>query len=176
MNRNEPICHNKKRVNSCFSPTIPDRFEFDGSVNDYCSFNFPPGYSIFVEHFTLNDPGPANFVLLDGVHLNYHSEVKWRNRYQIFWEKLRKNNPLRINSIRRHNFSCVKSLKVHFNDIFIEDKGTFRCRVFSSINTKNILRSDRGLPNLCFKFKKLFIVKIRMMIFWTQRDFLSEGL
>ena len=35
----------------------------------------------------------------------------------------------------------------------------------SSINTKNILRSDRGLRNLCFKFKKLFIVKIRMMIF-----------
>ena len=129
MNRNEPICHYQRKVNSCFSSKIPDRFEFDGSVNEYCSFDFPPGHSIFVEHFTLSDPSPANFVLLNGVHLNYHSEVKWRNRHQLFWEKLGKNHPLRVNSVRRNNLPCVKSLKVHFHDTFIEHQGTFRCRV-----------------------------------------------
>ena len=124
MNRNEPICHYEIKTDSCFSSKVPYTFEFDGSVNEYCSFNFPPGYSIFVEHFTLNDPGPANFVLLDGAHLNYHSEVKWTNRHQLFWEKLGKNNPLRINSVRRNNFPCVKSVKEHLNDTFLDNKGT----------------------------------------------------
>ena len=125
MNPDEKICTNKQM--SCFGTQIPRKFDFDGSINDSCSVTFPAGYSIFVEKFTLDEAGPDSFVLLDGKELDYHSEVKWGNRAQLFWKNLPENNPLRDEYIRRDNVQCVRSLKV-FNSYAVGVIYCLRCR------------------------------------------------
>ena len=57
MNSEESICKPYQKDVVCFQK-VPDRFEFDGSSNNSCSLVFPPGYSIYVEEFSL-DQGSA---------------------------------------------------------------------------------------------------------------------
>ena len=111
MNPEESICRPYKKDINCFESSIPDRFISSEKIKDYCSFEFPSGYSIYVEEFILKDAGPNNFVLLDGKHLEYSSKLKWTHRRNIFWAKL-ENGQLREKSNLRPNFQCVKSLKV----------------------------------------------------------------
>lgn len=111
MNQGEEICAGHKKEVSCFETEIPYRFESAGRNSSYCSFNFPAGYSIYVEEFILNDPGPDNFVLLDGNHLNYSPKLEWNDRRRTFWDA-RNTQALEKNSLRRSNYPCVKSLKV----------------------------------------------------------------
>ena len=112
MNQEEGICRPYQAEVRCFDK-IPDRFAFDGNIDGKsCSVIFPPGYSIYIEEFDLKDPGPDNFVLLDGDFLQYHSKLNWDDREQIMWNKLNKNHPLNRKSNRRSNIPCVKTLKV----------------------------------------------------------------
>ena len=112
MNQEEKICRPFQAEVSCFEK-IPNRFEFDGRIDGKsCSLVFPPGYSIYVEEFILNDPGPDNFVLIDGNFLEYRSKLKWEDRGNTFWKKLHQNNPLYKKSTQRSNFPCVAKLKV----------------------------------------------------------------
>ena len=113
MNQEESICRWYQEKINCFNNSIPYRFSSLEKTKNYCSFQFPPGYSIYVEQFILEDAGPNNFVLLDGKHLEYSSKMKWTDRRNIFWDKLENGHPLRKKSIRRQNFQCIKSLKVN---------------------------------------------------------------
>ena len=124
MNQEEKICRKYKNEVRCFEK-FPSRFKFDGGVDEKsCSLIFPPGYSIYIEEFILDDPGPDNFVLLDGHPLVYTSKLKWEDREQTMWKNLNKSHPLSKKSNRRSNIPCVKSLKVikylkTFRDILI---------------------------------------------------------
>ena len=111
MNQEETICQPYKAEVRCFQ-LIPYRFEFDGRINDKCSLTFPSGYSIYVEEFILDDPGPDNFVLVDGRTLEYNAKLEWEDREQKLWKKLPKSNPLNGKSYRRQNIPCVTKLKV----------------------------------------------------------------
>ena len=111
MNQGEKICQRHEKEVSCFETEIPNRFESAGRNKSYCSFNFPPGYSIYVEEFILNDFSSDNFVLLDGKPLRYSPKLEWTDRRRIFWD-VRDVQALKGNSIRRSTHSCVKSLKV----------------------------------------------------------------
>ena len=112
MNQEEKLCRPYQAKIRCFQE-IPQRFEFDGGFNiKSCSIIFPPGYSIYVEEFILDDPGPDNFVLLDERPLEYSPKLNWLDREQTMWSKLDKKNPLYMKASRRKNRSCVKSLKV----------------------------------------------------------------
>ena len=112
MNQEEKICRLYKAEVRCFQ-IIPYRFEFDGRIDDKsCSLTFPPGYSIYVEEFNLDDPGPDNFVLVDGRALEYSAKLNWEDREQTLWKKLPKSNPLNRKSNGRQNIPCVTTLKV----------------------------------------------------------------
>ena len=103
MNQEERICRPQQAKVRCFQ-TIPDRFELNGnSETKSCSLIFPPVYSIYIEEFILDGPGPDNFVLIDG---NKHPELpklKWEDREQTPWANL-VNNPLKMK---------LKSVKPH---------------------------------------------------------------
>ena len=94
MNQEETICRSYRKDINCFKRKIPSRFESSKKDRDYCSFKFPPGYSLYVEEFTLEDEGPSNFVLLDGKHLEYSSKLKWTKRRNMLWDKLENGHPL----------------------------------------------------------------------------------
>ena len=94
MNQEESLCRPYRKDINCFENTIPDRFQSSGKTKDYCSFEFPPGYSIYVENFILKNAGPNNFVLLDGKHLEYSSKLKWTKRRNMLWDKLENGHPL----------------------------------------------------------------------------------
>ena len=111
MNQGETICRGHEKEVSCFETVIPHRFESAGRINSYCSFNFPPGYSIYVEEFILRDFSSNNFILLDGKPLQYSPKLEWSDRRRIFWDA-RNAQALKENSLRRSIHSCVKSLKV----------------------------------------------------------------
>ena len=93
MNQEESLCRQYLNSITCFNSDIPDQFNSSGNTNVYCSFIFPPGYSIFIEEFILEDAGPNNFVLIDGQHLQYSSELKWQDRHHKFWHTLNKGSP-----------------------------------------------------------------------------------
>ena len=137
MNQNEKICQSHQRDVSCFQK-IPERFEFDGKTNKSCSFAFPQGYSIYVEEFILDDPGPDNFVLVDEKIIEYNPKITWRNRQQIFWSKLDESHSLKKKSNRRSNFPCVKKLKVTESKLFSRSDlllrlSNFLCRSFQQM-------------------------------------------
>ena len=113
MNPGEKIC--KQHAQNCFPDDIPRFFDYEGQTDKYCSVVFPPGFSIHIENFKIDDPGPDNFVLLenfDEITLGYHSKVEWGQRFQKFWKALPDSNQLSKKYIRRENHQCVKSLKV----------------------------------------------------------------
>ena len=115
MNPGENICN--KHTQSCFSDKIPRFFDYDGHINTFCAFVFPPGFSIHIENFNIDQPGPDNVVLLESENmaekkLSYHSRVEWANRLQRYWKKLPDSHQLSNKHIRRGNIQCVKSLKV----------------------------------------------------------------
>ena len=111
MNQQEKICRRYQADVRCFEK-IPYRFEFNGKTNEKCSQTFPSGYSIYVEEFILDAPGPDNFVLVDGHAVEYSSKLKWEDRERTLWKKLHKSNPLNMKTNRRPIFPCVKTLKV----------------------------------------------------------------
>ena len=112
MNEEEKICRPHHAKVRCFQK-IPDRFELiKNSEVRSCSIIFPPIYSIYIEEFLLDDPGPDNFVLLDGIHIPFRPKLKWGDREQSPWTNLDNSNPLKMKSNQRLNFRCVKSLKV----------------------------------------------------------------
>ena len=113
MNQEEKICRPHQADVRCFQ-TIPDRFELnENSEVKSCSLIFPPVYSIYIEEFILNDPGPDNFVLLDGNPLKFLPKLKWEDREQTMWKnRFHKDHPLNTKSNRRKNFRCVKTIKV----------------------------------------------------------------
>ena len=113
MNREESICRPYLKNITCFEADIPNKFNSSGHTKDYCSFIFPPGYSIYVEEFILEDAGPNNFVLLDGKQLEYSSGLKWQDRHHKFWDTQKNGHPLKEKSSRRSNIKCVESLKVN---------------------------------------------------------------
>ena len=115
MNPGEKICNSIKQ--SCFTDEIPRFFNYEGLTEKYCSVLFPPGYSIHIENFNIDDPGPDNFVLLESENfgvkkLGYHAKVEWADRIQKYWMELPDSNQLSNKYIRRDNIQCVKSLKV----------------------------------------------------------------
>ena len=110
MNQAEKICQSYLNVTRCFD-TIPLRYKYDGSIDDDCAFVFPPGYSMYIEEFILNDPGPDNFVLDGETHIDYTSKLKWEDRIQTFWKYLDRENPLYKRANQRAN-RCIKTLKV----------------------------------------------------------------
>ena len=112
MNKEESICRPYLKNITCFEAEIPDKFDSLGQGKDYCSFIFPPGYSVYIEEFILENPSPNNFVLLNGKHLEYSSEMTWQHRHHKFWGTLKNGHPLKEKSNRRSNIKCVKSLKV----------------------------------------------------------------
>ena len=112
MNQEENICRPYQAEVSCFQE-IPHRFEVNGSES--CSVIIPPGYSIYIEEFILDDPGPDNFVLVDGHPLEYSAKLKQGDHEQTLWTKLPKSNPLSRKSNRRENIRCVTTLKVSKN-------------------------------------------------------------
>ena len=79
MNQEESICRLYRNKITCFETKIPKKFNSAQKTKDYCSFIFPPGYSIFVEEFILENAGPNNFVLLDGKHLEYSSRLHFND-------------------------------------------------------------------------------------------------
>ena len=111
MNQKEKICQLYRDDVTCFQK-IPRRFEFDGSIDDSCSVLFPQNYSIYVEEFILDDPGPDNFVLLDNKLIEHSSKIKFQDSQQSSWKKLDKSHPLNNKTRRRSNYQCVKILKV----------------------------------------------------------------
>ena len=115
MNPGEKIC--KQHAQNCFTDEIPGFFNYEGRTEKYCSVVFPPGFSIHIENFNIDDPGPDNFVLLESENfdekkLGYHSKVEWGNRIQKYWKMLPDSHQLSNKHIRRDNIQCVKSLKV----------------------------------------------------------------
>ena len=117
MNQTERICRSYSEEISCFKFEIPYRLESSETIDRYCSVNFPPGYSIYVEEFFLDDASPDNFVLLDGKPLQYSSPLKWEDRRQKFWEELNQGHPLKKESNLRSGHRCVNSLKVKISTI-----------------------------------------------------------
>ena len=116
MNQKEKICRPYLAEVRCFEK-IPYRYEFNGNIDvKSCSVIFPPGYSIYIEEFILDDPGPDNFVLLDEQLLTYSSKLKWEDREHTLWKSLNKYNPLNYWSTRRSNFPCVQTMKVFFRN------------------------------------------------------------
>ena len=76
MNQGEKICLPHQAKVRCFQ-TIPERFELnEKSEVKSCSQIFPPVYSVYIEEFILDHPGPDNFVLLDGVELEFRAKLK----------------------------------------------------------------------------------------------------
>ena len=122
MNQDESICRSYRNDTSCFNSTIPIRFSMLEKTKDYCSFKFPPGYSIYIEEFILENAGPNNFVLLDGKHLEYSWKLKWTKRRNIFWDRLEKGHPLKEKTSRRSNFQCINLLKVNEHKSFFRKK------------------------------------------------------
>ena len=115
VNPGEKICNSIKQ--NCFTDEIPRFFDYEGRTEKYCSAIFPPGFSIHIENFNIDDPGPDNFVLLESENFDekqfgYHSKVEWANRIQKYWKALPDSNQLSNKYIRRDNIQCVKSLKV----------------------------------------------------------------
>ena len=110
MNQGEKICQSYQSNVKCFE-NIPAEFEFDGTTDDYCSFIFPPGHSLYVEEFILDDPGPDNFVLVDETEIRYKPKLKWQDRQQTWWRYLDKSHSLKNKSNKRRN-SCIRTLKV----------------------------------------------------------------
>ena len=115
MNLGEKIC--KRHAQNCFTEKIPRFFDYNGPENKFCSFVFPPGFSIHIESFNIEEPGPDNIVLLESENfeeknLGYHSKVEWAQRIQKYWKELPDSNQLSNKYIRRDNIQCVKSLKV----------------------------------------------------------------
>ena len=115
MNPGEKIC--KRHVQNCFTDEIPRFFNSEGQIEKYCSVVFPPGFSIHIENFKIEEPGPDNFVLLESENfgvkeLRYHSKIEWAQRIQKYWKELPDSNQLSNKYIRRDNIQCVKSLKV----------------------------------------------------------------
>ena len=91
------------------------------------------GYSIHIENFNIDYPGPDNIVLLesekfDEEKLGYHSKVEWRNRIQKYWKMLPNSHQLSNKHIRRDNIQCVKSLKVKLFFYFFIFYEAFVCR------------------------------------------------
>ena len=119
MNQQEKICQSYQNDVRCFE-NIPHRFEFDGRIHDDCSFIFPPGYSMHLEVFVLNNPGPDNFVLNGEAPIGYESKLKWEDRIQSFWKKMDKDHPLYKKANLRVN-RCVKTLKVTEPQIFFNN-------------------------------------------------------
>ena len=117
MNQGEKICRSYKENVQCFE-NIPSRFAFDGKFDDDCSFIFPSGYSMYIEEFILNDPGPDNFVLDGETHIGYTSKLEWNDRTQPYWQSLKKDHPLHKKAKLRVS-RCIETLKViHVNRIF----------------------------------------------------------
>ena len=112
MNQKELLCRSYLEEISCFNMGIPYRFESSQTIDRYCSVSFPPGYSIYVEDFFLDEAGPDDFVLLDGKPIQYKSKLKWEDRRQKFWEQLSQGHPLKKQPNWRSNHRCVNSLKV----------------------------------------------------------------
>ena len=114
MNPEEKICY--QHTSNCLIDQIPGSFYYDGYKDKFCSFVFPPGYSIYIESFHIDQPGPDNIVILESQDLDdtlgYHLKVEWANRLQKYWMKLPKSNPLSNKHIRRKNRQCVKTLNV----------------------------------------------------------------
>lgn len=151
MNQKESICRSNIKSVTCFENEIPDRFNTSDKTKDYCSFEFPPGYSIYVEEFIITDAGPNNFVLLDGELLEYSSKLKWSDRRNKFWSMLNNGHPLKEKSNRRSNFHCIKSLKVeNFKFLF----------AFEIFHQNNFLRYTQKLRNLLWTFNLHHIAKI----------------
>ena len=111
INQEENICRPYHAEVSCFEE-IPHRFEVEGSES--CSVIIPPGYSIYIEEFILEDPGLDNFVLVDGLSITFSSKVKWEDRENTLWKNLHRYNPLNYWSTRRSNYACAQTLKVFF--------------------------------------------------------------
>ena len=112
MNQEQSICRSNINRVTCFENEIPDRFTSSEKAKAYCSFIFPPGYSIYIEEFIITDAGPNNFVLLDGKSLDYRSKLKWSDRSNKFWGMLNNAHPLKEKTTRRSNFQCIKLFKV----------------------------------------------------------------
>ena len=118
MNQEESLCRPYETAVRCFE-RIPDRFDYDGSIDEDCSLVFPPGYSVYIEEFNLVDyKNPDNFVLINGDHQGYRPKLQWEDREQTLWTELNKcesnscePNPLLKKSTRRE-LDCIKSLKV----------------------------------------------------------------
>ena len=110
MNPGENICKSYTKNVMCFTE-IPLKFEFDGLIDDDCSFIFPQGYTVYIEEFILTDPGPDNFVLVGETKEKYRSKLKWEDRKQKSWKYLDEQNPLYQKSNPRSN-KCIKTLKV----------------------------------------------------------------
>ena len=115
VNPGEKICNSIKQ--NCFTDEIPRFFDYEGRTEKYCSAIFPPGFSIHIENFNIDDPGPDNFVLLESENfgvkkLGYYAKVEWYQRFQKYWKELPDAHQLSNKHIRRENIQCVKSLKV----------------------------------------------------------------
>ena len=110
MNQGEKICRDYRKDVRCFED-IPLRFEFNGIVDDDCSFIFPPGYSMYVEEFTLEDPGLDNFVLNGEMKIGYSPRLEWKDRIHSSWKSLDKAHPLFRKAVKRVN-RCIRTLKV----------------------------------------------------------------
>ena len=91
MNQEESLCRLYLNDITCFNSGIQEQFNSSGNTEVYCSFIFPPGYSIYVEEFILDDSGPDNFVLLDEEFMEYKAKLKWEDRQRNLWLKLDKN-------------------------------------------------------------------------------------
>ena len=115
MNPGEKICKPIKQ--NCITDEIPKFFNYEGRTEKSCSVIFPPGFSIHIENFNIEEPGPDNVVLLESENsgvkeLGYHSKVEWAQGIQKYWKELPDSNVLSKKYIRRDNIQCVKSLKV----------------------------------------------------------------
>ena len=135
MNQGEKICQAYQKNVKCFE-NIPAEFEFNGSIHNDCSFIFPPGYSMYVEEFILDDPGPDNFVLEDATEIRYQPKLKWQDRIHTWWKFLDKSNPLNDKKNKRPN-ACIKSLKVRSQLIYLE----------KSFKENSLSRYDQELRN-----------------------------
>ena len=131
MNQEESICRPYIRDISCFETEIPDHFNSSSKTKDYCSFKFPPGYSIYVEEFILDDPGPDNFVLLDGQLLKYRPKLRWEDREHTLWKNLHRYNPLNFRSTLRPNIACAQTLKVFFLTLYLGAPGAVHFQLSS---------------------------------------------
>ena len=111
MNQKERLCRSHLEEISCFKMEIPYRFESSETIDRYCSVNFPPGYSIYVEDFFMDQTRPDNFVLLDGKPLQYSSKLKWVDRRQKFLDGMVQLFSLRLCQEFRGSFISMLWLK-----------------------------------------------------------------